>query len=103
MAAFDRISSGIRDLDAALDNVVLRVSDLDEFHRFLDPFVARCRKDGRKLVYVRFASHPPLVAEEAGVETGGLLRLRLPFRVPDNLGDGHDDEQLLPGDLSLPV
>ncbi len=75
MAAFDRISSGIRDLDAALDNirlgdnVVLRVSDLDEFHLFLDPFVARCRKDGRKLVYVRFASHPPLVAEEAGVET----------------------------------
>lgn len=47
MAAFDCISSGIPDLDAALahirlgDNVAFRVSDLEEFHLFLDPFVER--------------------------------------------------------------
>lgn len=42
MAAFDRVCSGIPELDSALDfihlgdNVVWRVSDLQEFHLFLD-------------------------------------------------------------------
>lgn len=69
MAAFDRVCSGLPGLDSALDfirlgdNVVWRVSDLQEFHLFLDPFVERTIADGRKLVYVRFASHPPLISE----------------------------------------
>lgn len=75
MAAFDRICSGNPELDSALDyirlgdNVVWRVSDLREFHLFLDPFVNRTIVDGWKLVYVRFASHPPLVRERPGVKT----------------------------------
>lgn len=74
MAAFDRICSGIPELDSALDfirlgdNVVWRVSNLQEFHLFLDPFVERTIADGRKLVYVRFASHPALISERPGVK-----------------------------------
>ena len=69
MAAFDRVLSGIPALDQALDyirmgdNVVWRVSDLDEFRRFAVPFVEQAKKDGRNIIYFRFASHPELVPE----------------------------------------
>ena len=69
MAAFDSILSGIPALDQALDsirmgdNVVWRVSDLDEFCLFAAPFVEQAKKDGRNIIYFRFASHPELVPE----------------------------------------
>ena len=75
MTAFERIQSGIPEMDRVLDNirlgdnVVWRVSGLDEFHLFLDPYVRQAIADHRRLIYVRFASHPPLVSEQEGVET----------------------------------
>lgn len=69
MAAFDKVLSGIPALDQVLDhirmgdNVVWRVSDLDEFRLFAAPFVEQAKKDGRKIIYFRFASHPELVAD----------------------------------------
>ncbi len=69
MAAFDKVFSGIPALDKAVDyirmgdNVVWRVSDLDEFRRFADPFVEQAKKDGRNIIYFRFAGHPELVPE----------------------------------------
>ncbi len=69
MAAFDRVKSGIPGLDQALDNirlgdnVVLRVSNLEDFRRFADPFVEQAKRDGRNIIYFRFASHPELVPE----------------------------------------
>ena len=69
MAAFDQVLSGIPALDQALDyirmgdNVVWRVSGLEEFRRFADPFVEQAKKDGRNIIYFRFASHPELVPE----------------------------------------
>ncbi len=71
MAAFDPVNSGIPEFDQAIDsirlgdNVVFRVSDLAEFHLFLDPYVRQAVKDGRNIIYVRFASHEPLVDTEA--------------------------------------
>ncbi|MDO4617121.1 MAG: PEP/pyruvate-binding domain-containing protein [Lachnospiraceae bacterium] len=70
MAAFDPICSGIAEFDQAIDsirlgdNVVFRVSDLSEFHLFLDPYLTRAVEDKRNIIYVRFASHPPLVEQE---------------------------------------
>ncbi len=67
MAAFDPICSGIPEFDQAIDsirlgdNVVFRVSDLQEFHLFLDPYLTQAVKDQRNIIYVRFASHSPLV------------------------------------------
>ncbi len=69
MAAFDKVLSGIPALDGALDyirmgdNVVWRVSQLDEFRRFALPFVEQAKKDGRNIIYFRFAAHPELVPE----------------------------------------
>lgn len=74
MAAFERVLSGIPEMDQALDNirlgdnVVWQVTELEEFRLFLDPYVEQAIKDGRNLIYVRFASHEPLVAEQPGVK-----------------------------------
>lgn len=75
MAAFDRILSGIPEMDKALDNirlgdnVVFRVSDLSEFSLFMKPYVEQAKKDGRNIIYFRFASHEPLVEECPEVKT----------------------------------
>ncbi len=69
MTAFERVCSGIPEMDKALDNirlgdnVVWRVSSLDEFRLFVDPYVEQAKKDGRNLIYFRFASHEPLVED----------------------------------------
>ena len=75
MAAFDRIESGIPALDRVLDNirlgdnVVWRISELEEFHLFLDPYLEQAVRDGRNIIYVRFASHPPLVPDRPEIRT----------------------------------
>lgn len=51
------------------DNVVWRVSDLKEFHYFLDPYIEQAIEDHRNIIYVRFASHPPLVTGHPEVRT----------------------------------
>ena len=75
MAAFDKVLSGIPEMDTALDyirlgdNVVFRVSNLEEFHLFVDPYVEQAKKDKRNLIYFRFASHEPLVEDCPEVKT----------------------------------
>ena len=75
MAAFERVKSGIPAMDRVLDNirmgdnVVWRVSDLKEFHYFLDPYIKQAIEDHRNIIYVRFASHPPLVVDHPEVRT----------------------------------
>ena len=75
MAAFDRILSGIPELDIALDNirlgdnVVWRVSDLDQFRLFMEPYVERAIEDKRNIIYFRFASHDSLISDRPEVKT----------------------------------
>ena len=67
MAAFDRVKSGIPGLDKALDNirlgdnVVWNVTNPNEFSYFVNPYVKQAKKDNRNLIYIRFATHPPLI------------------------------------------
>ena len=69
MAAFEKVLSGMPALDRAVDyirmgdNVVWRVSSLEEFRCFAVPFVEQAKKDGQNIIYFRFASHPELVPE----------------------------------------
>ena len=73
MAAFERISCGIPQLDPVFDNirlgdnVVWQLSSLADFPYFVNPFVKQCVADNRPMIYIRFASHDPLVNEQAGV------------------------------------
>ena len=75
MAAFDRILSGIPEMDKALDNirlgdnVVWRVSDLSEFRLFMEPYVKQAIKDKRKIIYFRFAGHEPFITDTPEVKT----------------------------------
>ena len=75
MAAFDRVRSGIPEMDTAIDNirlgdnVVWRVSDLDQFKLFMRPYVEQAIKDQRKIIYFRFASHEPLIEDCPEVKT----------------------------------
>ena len=75
MAAFDRIQSGIPEMDAAIDNirlgdnVVWRVSDLSQFRLFMEPYVEQAIRDRRNIIYFRFANHEPLVADRPEVKT----------------------------------
>ena len=75
MAAFDRVKSGIPEMDAALDNirlgdnVVWRVSDLSEFRLFMEPYVRQAKEDRRNIIYFRFASHEPLIEDCPEVKT----------------------------------
>ena len=74
----ERASTGIPGLDAAIDdlrigdNVVWRVDDLAGFRSVLRPFLDQCRRDGRRLVYVRFANHEPLLNADDGAEVHHL-------------------------------
>lgn len=74
MAAFERVLSGISEMDTALDNirlgdnVVWQVTDLDEFQLFIEPYVRQAIKDRRNMIYVRFASHEPLLKEQEGLK-----------------------------------
>lgn len=75
MAAFDRILSGIPEMDTAFDNirlgdnVVWRVSDLSQFRLFMEPYVKQAVQDHRNIIYFRFASHEPLIAGCPEVKT----------------------------------
>ena len=75
MAAFERVKSGISQMDTALDsirlgdNVVWRVSDLSEFRLFMEPYVRQAVEDHRNIIYFRFASHDPLIEDCPEIKT----------------------------------
>ena len=66
-------STGLNGLDEILcglkkgDNVVWQVDSIDDFRQFVRPYVAQALKDGRKVVYMRFANHKPLVEDGGSV------------------------------------
>jgi hypothetical protein len=73
MAAFDKISSGYTGLDRTLDwirigdNVVWQVSTVEEYRRLAIPFAEKAIEDNRKLIYIRFAPHEPIISERTGI------------------------------------
>lgn len=67
------VSTGVQGLDRILDglrvgdNVVWRVTDLDDYRRFVEPFVASARDNGRQIIYLRFGQHPALLTAKPGI------------------------------------
>ena len=62
-------TTGLPQLDAALcgilagDNVVWNVDDVEQYRKIARPYAEAAKRDGRKLVYFRFARHERLVPE----------------------------------------
>jgi pyruvate, water dikinase len=69
------ISSGISALDQVIkglrlgDNVVWQVDRLDNYLAFARPFAERALADARRLLYLRFAPHPRVLAPAPGLVT----------------------------------
>ncbi len=69
------VSTGVEGLDAILDglrigdNVVWRVDDIEDYRRFVEPFVAAASAQGRQIIYLRFGQHAPLLPDDPGIRT----------------------------------
>ena len=93
MAAFERVKSGIPEMDKALDNirlgdnVVWRVSELSEFKLFMEPYIRQAILDKRKIIYFRFASHERLLDECPEIKT---INVFLSHRFEDFTVDIHN-------------
>jgi len=63
-------TTGLPSLDDSLsgilagDNIVWHVDRIQDYRSFVTPYVQAALRDGRKLVYFRFARHEPLLPEE---------------------------------------
>lgn len=74
MAAFDKILSGFPQMDDVLDfirlgdNVVWQISELEEFRIFAEPFARQAVRDGRNVIYIRFAQHEPVLRDLTGIK-----------------------------------
>jgi len=75
MSTLDKASTGIKGLDQILqnlqigDNVVWQVDSLEDYLHYVKPFLEQARQEGKKIVYIRFASHPPLIESENNIKT----------------------------------
>ncbi len=71
MNVHDKVSTGLSGLDQAIDrlrlgdNVVWQVDTVANYKRMIDPYVQQARADRRKLIYVRFGNHEPLLEASA--------------------------------------
>lgn len=74
MSGIDRrVSSGLKGIDEATDwlrlgdNVVWQVDTMDNYRYVVEPYVIQARKDGRKLVYICFGLHEPVLEDCSGI------------------------------------
>lgn len=67
------VSTGWPSLDQAIDslwigdNVVWTVESVDDYVRFVHPFITAALQEGRRVHYLRFAEHAPLIEEGHGI------------------------------------
>jgi len=64
---FTSMSTGLSGLDDVLqgvlpgDNIVFQVDRIEDYVPFVHPFCIKAAKEGSRLIYFRFADHPPLL------------------------------------------
>ncbi|HIU74375.1 MAG TPA: phosphoenolpyruvate synthase [Candidatus Pelethocola excrementipullorum] len=74
MGSFEKVNSGMPGLDNMLDymrlgdNVVWQVSSLDDYMLFTESFARQAAKDGRNLIYIRFAEHKPVLKDLSDIK-----------------------------------
>jgi hypothetical protein len=67
MISISSVSTGIKGLDKTLnylqmgDNVVFQVENIEDYKIFINPYVKTALERGQRIVYMRFAQHPPLL------------------------------------------
>ena len=74
MTPYARVSTGMSGLDEILnylqmgDNVVLQVDEIEDYKKFVAPYVKTALASNHRLVYMRFASHPPLLEANKNIK-----------------------------------
>ena len=70
-----RVSTGYEGLDEILDglrigdNVVLKVDSIEDYSYFVAPFIDKALVSGKKVIYMRFGDHAPLIDSSQYVKT----------------------------------
>lgn len=73
MDRFDKISTGLSGFDQVIDhlrlgdNVVWQVDSMISYKEMVSCFINNAKENNRKLIYVRFGSHEPLLEENSDV------------------------------------
>ena len=73
MGTNERVSTGLKGFDAAIDmlrlgdNVVWQVDTISDYMHLVTPFVRQAREDGRNLIYIRFGQHDALLDDMYGI------------------------------------
>ncbi|HEY3325488.1 MAG TPA: PEP/pyruvate-binding domain-containing protein [Planctomycetota bacterium] len=101
--SFDKahLSTGLTGLDRVLqglrpgDNVVWQVDTIDDYVPFVRPYCAWAIAKGKRLIYFRYAKHPPLIQENEHVEVHHLHPeegfenfITQTYNVIENVGQG---------------
>ncbi len=70
----DRVSTGLKGFDQVIDslrlgdNVVFKVDSVSDYKKMVEPYVSQALLDNRRLVYVRFGSHEPILKEHPAIK-----------------------------------
>ncbi|MBP8304494.1 MAG: pyruvate, phosphate dikinase, partial [Phycisphaerae bacterium] len=64
LAGLDRVLHGV----AAGDNIVWQVQEIEDYVGLVRPYAEAARAAGARLIYFRFADHPPLLPDGFGAE-----------------------------------
>ncbi len=68
------VSTGLPGLDETIDflrigdNVVLQVDNISDYESFVHPFVKKSLQAGRKVIYMRFALHSPIIKDQDNIK-----------------------------------
>jgi hypothetical protein len=66
-------STGLKGLDKVLtglhlgDNVVWQIDNIVDYKYFIAPFVKKALDEKKRLVYIRFADHPPIIDDQTDI------------------------------------
>ncbi len=69
MGVYERASTGLLGFDKVIDslrlgdNVVWQVDSVSDYVKMAEPFAAQSRAEKRRLIYVRFGSHEPILGQ----------------------------------------
>jgi hypothetical protein len=72
MSVYNKVSTGLTGFDKVIDllrlgdNVVWQVDHVSDYAKIVEPYVTQARLDNRRLVYVRFGKHKPVVSKKQG-------------------------------------
>ncbi|WP_404328172.1 PEP/pyruvate-binding domain-containing protein [Mesobacillus maritimus] len=70
----DKVSTGLAGFDQAIDmlrlgdNVVWQVDSVQDYLKVVTPYVEQAKQDKRKLVYIRFGNHNPILNDDSGIK-----------------------------------